>query len=399
MKKLFIAALMMATATSAMAQDIKTVLKAKDYAEAQSSLNACLSSLNSEDKAKAYQKLVELSMKAYDKENAAIIENQTLEQMGQKGDKPVDKPTLYSSLYQALKDANECDKYDKQPNAKGKVAPKYSKKFAESLWGQRFQLVNGGQDALQAEDNTSALKYFGEYVDSEFYPLFSTLDKSKYQAPVQLGEVARVAAQLAYQQKDMTAANRYIDVAIDDTATYKDAISIKMYFMQQSLNTREDSLKCLNEFEKLYAKNSNDENVFANLASFYGALGMDDKRNAVVESRLSTNPNDFMALAIKGQSELSDNNLDAAIADLTKAAAQKDDALILYLLGVCYNNKAAAEPNAAKQKELLEQTKDYLEKARQIDPNQQRANWKYMLYNTYYNLYGENDARTKELAQ
>lgn len=399
MKKLFIAALMMATATSAMAQDIKTVLKAKDYAEAQSSLNACLSSLNSEDKAKAYQKLVELSMKAYDKENAAIIENQTLEQMGQKGDKPVDKPALYSSLYQALKDANECDKYDKQPNAKGKVAPKYSKKFAESLWGQRFQLVNGGQDALQAEDNTSALKYFGEYVDSEFYPLFSTLDKSKYQAPVQLGEVARVAAQLAYQQKDMTAANRYIDVAIDDTATYKDAISIKMYFMQQSLNTREDSLKCLNEFEKLYAKNSNDENVFANLASFYGALGMDDKRNAVVESRLSTNPNDFMALAIKGQSELSDNNLDAAIADLTKAAAQKDDALILYLLGVCYNNKAAAEPNAAKQKELLEQTKDYLEKARQIDPNQQRANWKYMLYNTYYNLYGENDARTKELAQ
>lgn len=399
MKKLFIAALMMATATSAMAQDIKTVLKAKDYAEAQSSLNACFSSLTSEDKAKAYQKLVELSMKAYDKENEAIIENQTLEQMGQKGDKPVDKPTLYSSLYQALKDANECDKYDKQPNAKGKVAPKYSKKFAESLWGQRFQLVNGGQDALQAEDNTTALKYFGEYVDSEFYPLFSTLDKSKYKAPVQLGEVARVAAQLAYQQKDMTAANRYIDVAIDDTATYKDAISIKMFFMQQSLNTREDSLKCLNEFEKLYAKNSNDENVFANLASFYGALGMNDKRNTVVESRLATNPNDFMALAIKGQAELSDNNLDAAIADLTKAAAQKDDALILYLLGVCYNNKAAAEPNTAKQKELLEQTKNYLEKARQIDPNQQRANWKYMLYNTYYNLYGEDDARTKELAQ
>ena len=60
MKKLFVAALLAVTATSAFAQDIKSVLKAKDYAEAQSGLNSCLSSLNDEDKAKGYNKLVDL---------------------------------------------------------------------------------------------------------------------------------------------------------------------------------------------------------------------------------------------------------------------------------------------------------------------------------------------------
>ena len=87
MKKLFVAALLAVTATSAFAQDIKTVLKAKDYAEAQSGLNACLSSLSNEDKAKGYNKLVDISFDKFNKENAASVEIQTLEQMGQKSDK------------------------------------------------------------------------------------------------------------------------------------------------------------------------------------------------------------------------------------------------------------------------------------------------------------------------
>ena len=91
MKKLFVAALLAVTATSAFAQDIKSVLKAKDYAEAQSGLNSCLSSLNDEDKAKGYNKLVDLSFDKFNKENAVAVEAQTLEQMGQKSNKTYDK--------------------------------------------------------------------------------------------------------------------------------------------------------------------------------------------------------------------------------------------------------------------------------------------------------------------
>ena len=96
---------------------------------------------------------------------------------------------------------------------------------------------------------------------------------------------------------------------------------------------------------------------------------------------------------------MNESKWDEAIADFKKAAAVKDDALVLTWLGFCLTNKAADLANVADQKPLVEETKDCLEKARQLDPNQKRANWRYLLYRTYYNLYGENDARTKELAQ
>jgi hypothetical protein len=39
----------------------------------------------------------------------------------------------------------------------------------------------------------------------------------------------------------------------------------------------------------------------------------------------------------------------------------------------------------------------YLEKAKQLDPTQEKARWSLPLYNCYYILYGENDSRTKEM--
>lgn len=119
---------MAAVASSSFAQDVKSILKTKDYAEAKSMLQACESTLSNEEKAKAYNKLVELSMQKFNKESAIMSENQVMQQMGQKGDKPVDKEGMYAALAKALNDAVECDKYDKLPNAKGKVAPKFHKK-------------------------------------------------------------------------------------------------------------------------------------------------------------------------------------------------------------------------------------------------------------------------------
>ena len=389
---------MVAATSSVFAQDVKSVLKAKDYAEAQSQLQACLASLSNEDKAKAYNKLVELSLVKVNHEVGIIQENQTMTQIGQKGDKPVDNAGMVLALKNALVDAAECDKYDNMENAKGKVSPKFHKKNQAALWPLRINLVSAGQDALDKDDNKNALDFFSAYVESGTSNLFADFDKTK--APdLYLGEVARMAGMLAYQNKDMDQANKYIDVALGDTASYKAALNVKMALMQQSMKTREDSVKCLASFEALYAKDADNETIFSNLATLYGSLGMKDKQMAVINSRLAANPNDFMALANKGQAEMTDEKWDDAIADLKKANDVKEDALVLTWLGYCINNKAAVLQDAAQQKALLEQTQGYLEKARQIDPNQERANWRYMLYNTYYNLYGENDARTQELAQ
>ncbi len=399
MKKFMMMALLAVAANSAFAQDaLKEILKCKDYSQAAALVQSNLSSLNDEQKAKAYNKLVEISKSKVDKEVSIISENQVMAQMGQKGDKPVDNAGMYEALAKALVDAMECDKYDNLPNAKGKISPKFHKKNQDGLWNLRANLVNAGQDALQADDNANALKYFGLYVETATAPLFAEIDKTK-NPDVYLGEVARVAGTLAYQQKDAAAANKYIDIALTDTTSYKEALNVKMVLMQQAMKTREDSVACVSEFEKLYQNDSQNENLFANLVSLLGSLGQTDRQTQLISARLASNPNDFMALATKGQMEMQASKWDEAIADFKAAAAVKDDALILTWMAYCNNNKAAGIEDIAKQKTILEETCGYLEKARQLDPNQERANWKYLLYNIYYNLYGENDARTQEVAQ
>ena len=384
MKKLFVAALLAVTATSAFAQDIKSVLKAKDYAEAQSGLNSCLSSLNDEDKAKGYNKLVDLSFDKFNKENAVAIEAQTLEQMGQKSNKTYDKQGMYDALLNGLNNALECDKYDQLPNAKGKVAPKFRKKNADRIWPNRIQFVIAGQDGLQGDYQTLAYKYFAAYVDSYTAPLFADVDKGARDE--YLGSVALIAARLAYQMKDMDKANQYCDVALNDTASYKEALGVKVAFMQQAMKTKEDSLRCLKDVEALYLKDKANENIFSVLAPLYGALGMQDKQDAILAERLAANPNDFMANLVKGQALMNASKWDEAIATLQKATAAKDDALALTFLGFCYNNKAAQQQDVAAMKGLFEKAKECFEKARDIDPNQQRASWSYMLDNTNYNL-------------
>lgn len=384
MKKLFVAALLAVTATSAFAQDIKSVLKAKDYAEAQSGLNSCLSSLNDEDKAKGYNKLVDLSFDKFNKENAVALEAQTLEQMGQKSNKTYDKQGMYDALLNGLNNALECDKYDQLPNAKGKVAPKFRKKNAGRIWPNRIQFVIAGQDGLQGDDQTVAYKYFAAYVDSYTAPLFADVDKGARDE--YLGSVALIAARLAYQMKDMDKANQYCDVALNDTASYKEALGVKVAFMQQAMKTKEDSLRCLKDVEALYLKDKANENIFSVLAPLYGALGMQDKQDSILAERLAANPNDFMANLVKGQALMNASKWDEAIATLQKATAAKDDALALTFLGFCYNNKAAQQQDVAAMKGLFEKAKECFEKARDIDPNQQRASWSYMLDNTNYNL-------------
>ncbi len=396
MKKFFIMAMLAVAATSTYAQDIKSVLKAKDYAEAQSQLNSCLSSLSNEEKAKAYNKLVELSMQKVNKENSTIVENQALQQMGQQA-KPVDMQGFYTSLTNALNAAQECDKYDQMPNAKGKVSPKFHKKNQATLWTLRPQLINAGQDCLQKDDNKGALAYYAAYVESGNSSLFADMDKTK-SPDTYLGEVARVASVIAFQEKDMETANKYCDVALKDTASYKDALNLKMAMMQQQMKTKEDSVKCLKTFEELYANDKNNESIFTNLATLYGNLGMKAEQDKCIQERLAADPKCFVAWAVKGQAEMNASKWDEAIADFKKAIEIKPSALVLTWMGYCNNNKAANLQDVNQQKAILAETEKYLEKAKELDPEQKEANWKYLLYNTYYVLYGADDARTKSVA-
>lgn len=398
MKKLVIMAVLAVAATSAFAQGdaLKSIMKSKDYTEAEKLLNANLSSLSNDQKAKAYNKLVDLAMEKVSKEESTMNTNQLIVQMQQGNPEPYDTLGLFKAAYAAMKNGLECDKYDNMPNAKGKISPKFHKSNQQKLYRLRTHLINGGQYAAEKGNQTDALNNYALYVETASAPLFAEVDKTK--EPDQwLGEVARVAAVYSFQAKDLENANKYCDIALKDTASYHEALGLKMYLMQQGLKTREDSLTCLKEVETLYASNK-DAQIFNSLVTLYGGLGMDDKQLSLIGERIAVEPNNANIWAMKGQNEMNAGKWDDAIASLKKSVEIDDkQAIVFTYLGYSMNSKAATLATAAEQKALLVESLGYLEKARSLDPDRKEANWSYPLYQCYYSLYGADDSRTKEM--
>ena len=110
MKKIFVMAAMVLGVSAAYAGDsepLKAITKSKTYAEAEALLNSTLDQLASpQEKAKAYNKLYELSIKDFETVSAVIAENQKAAVM-KTDQKAYDTASYYNSAYNAVKAAVE----------------------------------------------------------------------------------------------------------------------------------------------------------------------------------------------------------------------------------------------------------------------------------------------------
>lgn len=403
MKKMFIFALAATMATSAFAQNpeaLKQIKKVKSLQEGVELVNANEKSMTAAENAQAYNKLLDLVMGPVNKANETIQTNMAMEQMGQEA-KPVDKATFYKDLLNAFDLALKCDAYDVQPNEKGKVAPKFRKGNVDRLYSLRVQLVNAGQEAQEADNNAAASDFYACYALTGAAPMFA--DKiAEAKGDPYLSEVARVGAITSFQNKNLAQALKCVEVMMTDPEKEQEGVALQMYLLQQTAQTHADSLECLSKFEALYEKYPANNDVFGQLAQMYQNLGQQDKQEALIQSHLAKHPDSFSAWAMKGQNEMNIKNYDAAIESFKKAVDcdledAKQKALVYTYIGFCYNAKAVDEEKYENQIEIVKAGIPFLEKAREIDPERERTNWAYPLYQSYYNVYGENDARTKEL--
>jgi tetratricopeptide (TPR) repeat protein len=401
MKKLFMMAVMMVASATAFAGDsdaLKAILKAKTYAEAEALVKSSVGSLaNDAEKAKAYNKLVDLAMAQFDAQSTIQTENQLAKQMG-KEEKPVDQNLMNEMAYNAISAAIECDKYDQKPNEKGKVAPKFDKKNAQRLWfAPRNTLVNAGQDALTAKDNASARKFWQLFVESDAAPLFK--DQNRDQQKAFFGQVARFTAIFAYQDKDMSKALELADIAMKDEQEYEQALNLKVEILGDGLKTKADSVKFVENLKAIYA----DHKVDGVMEKIYNVLlGLGQKADAikVLDDALAANPNNFVALADKGLSLLGDEKAEEAIKCLTKALEIKpDNAIIATYAATAYSVQAQTIEDAAKKKALYKQAIELFDKAKELDPDMLQAKWGYNRYNAYYNYYGADAPETKQAEQ
>ena len=396
MKKLIVAAMMVLGATTAFAGDsdaLKAVMKAKTYAEAEALLKQNLGQLaNDAEKAKAYNKLVDLSMKAYNDQQSIMQTNQIM-----KKNDPIDENAMNEGAYNALLNAVECYKYDQLPNAKGKVAPKFGGNAAR-VWSARIQLVNAGQTAAQNNKADDVLKYWGAFLDTETNPLFASIDaKLKESEKEYIGQVALFAARYAYQAKHGARCEKYCDIAMKSEKEAKDALNLKLYVLKDGLKTHADSLSYINKLKDLYAKDANNEVILDGLNSMYSSMRMQKEQEALLDEVLAKNPNSFVALANRGMMFIQRNDADNAIKNLKKALDIKpDNVTVMVYLGACYNSKASALQDPNGRKVVYKEAIKVLDKAKELDPEKSQANWGYTRYQAYYGYYGPTAAETKK---
>lgn len=405
MKKLMFAALMMLGTSAAFAGDseaLKAVLAAKDFNQASQLLKQNLGSMaNAQEKAKAYDYVTKLALKTFDAQNAIEAQNVQAKMLKQKTT-PYDTIAFYQSAYDATVNGLECVKYDAQPNEKGKVKPKFTEALTPSLTNARMQLVNAGNYYAQRNDQDNVLKYWGTFLDTDDNPLFA---KAKEGEKQYLGQVAYYTALYANQAKLYDKAEKYADIAMQDTAMRKQAETFKYSMAQMNLKSNADSVAFAKKMQASYEADPNNETVLGILCNMYSGLNMTSELNALLDKAIATDPNNFTAWAMKGQmlvnklSKEQNPNWDECINDFKKAMAIKNDnSVVLTYLGFAINAKASAiNGNVVEQKQLYTESMGFLEQAKTIDPNRAQSNWAYPLYQCYYTLYGADDSRTKEL--
>lgn len=390
MKKIVMMALLAIIATTAFAQNdaSKQILKLKDYDQAASLLKANLASLSDEAKAKCYAKLVDLSWVAIEKEAQAETQSED----------------FYDALYNAYKDASECNKYDLLPNSKGQIKPKFHDKNRDRLYNIRPFLINGGEAARQNNDFKRAYNFWGLYVDSANDPLFEEVDKS---SDTYINDIAYYAAVLGMQIKDYTGVDHYTDIAMQDPAKAKEALEVKLAAASEGLNNKADSIAFAQKVEEAFTAVPESELVFGTLVNLYSDLGMENEMETVFQKKLQNDPNNFVVWNIRGQKAMQKQDLDTAIEHFRKAlVADSNSPAVHTFLGACLLDKASKAEEKIKGRitpaakaqidPYYQEACQHLETAKRLDPEKKESNWGYALYRCYYSLYGANDSRTKD---
>lgn len=393
-------AIMLVACAAAFAGDspaLKAIMKVKTYEEAEQLLKTTFDQLaNDEEKAKAYNKLVDLAMVIVNKESAAITENQANAQLGIDKRKDVDTLAMCDALIKAIAAAVECNKYDQLPNAKGKVAPKFAEKNAQRIWVNRNALLTIGDDFRQKDDMVKSLKYWTPYLDSYTEPLFAAQNHEPEKDVIE--QVAYLCSWMALKLERKDDAIRFAKMALQGTKFKTEAESILLQAMSSGLKNRQDSLAYVSKLKAMYAEEPENEFVINALYNIYGDLKDMQSQKELLEGILARDPNNFIALADMGIMYISQNDYAAAVPYLRKAVQVRDNNVnVFFYLGTSLCMLAQDEKTTdAQKKAYYKEAIQVFDKCKELDPDKQQINWGYNRQNAYYNYYGPDSPEFKQ---
>ena len=190
-------------------------------------------------------------------------------------------------------------------------------------------------------------------------------------------------------------------MAAQDPKKAAEANEIMLFSKKETMKTKEDSLAYVAMVKDLHKANPEEERYFNLLMEYYTRSDDQKAMAAWAEEEIGINAENKMAWALKGQVLMNARDWDAAV-EAYKKALDIDPSFIqcVFNTGVCLNGKAIdlkdkladkntgglTKANADKVKAILSDSKEYLERAKELDPDREKVNWAYPLYQIYYSL-------------
>ena len=395
-------ALMAAAATTAFAQDnvvkeAKKLFAKNEFDAAAQMLAPALTSGETTDKAEAWNLQADIMFGKF-----SAIQNENMQNVMQQKKVPYDTVAMNNACFEALKAAIKCDEFDRQPNEKGKIKIRFRQNNQQRMQNVRLNLINAGLYDYNHKNLDGALEKWALYLDSPADELFTgfaavaDLSQDTYRS-----EIAYYAGLVAYQKKDYVNAEKYAKMAAEDPAKAAEANEIMLFSKKETLKTKEDSLAYVAMVKDLHKANPEEERYFNLLMEYYTRSDDQKAMAAWAEEEITINPENKMAWALTGQVHMNNREWDPAIEAYKKAIEIDNDFIqCIFNAGVCLNGKAIdlkdqladkntgglTKANADKVKEILNEAKNFLERSKELDPDREKVNWAYPLYQIYYSI-------------
>ena len=303
---------------------------------------------------------------------------------------------LYNSSYDIFDYLIKCDKFDKAPNEKGKVAPKYSMDILQMMYENRNQLFNGGAYFYNAEKYNDAFKQFDMFIKTATLEPLDTIPAVKDK---ELNANAAYYATLCgMQTENYKNVLEHVDLAIEDPNFKENAMKYKA-MSQVHLGDTAAWIETLKSGAKAFPENPY---FYQSLIAYYQSKNQPEQMTKFADDMIASNPENPLFYFVKGM-VLQENSKSSEAVEWYKKTLEKDPNYegALANLGICYTllaqeystkNSSINIKDKAKIKKDKEIITGYFkealplyEKLRQLKPEKPEL-WITGLSNCYYNL-------------
>ena len=390
MKRVLFSMVLLMAVSFAFAQE-KNVKEAKsiagevkpDFAKAEQLINEALTNPETKDNAATWDVAGYIQKRINEKE----MENAYLR-------KPYDTLKVYNSVLNMYNYFVKCDELAQIPNEKGKIKNKYRSANSKTILAERPNLINGGIQYFNLNQNEEALKFFAAYVDAATLPMLEK--ENLLEKDTILPQVAYYATLAADRVGDKDAVMKYAQYALKD----KENGQFAMQLLTDAYKAKGDTAKWVEKLQEGIVKFPENQYFFANLVDYYSSSNQNDKAMQFANDMLTKDPNNKLYLYVKAYLYHNMKDYEKAIefykktldVDPTYAEACSNLGLVYLLQAQDYADKAPTDINdpnyataQANIKKFYEEAKPYYEKARELKPDQKDL-WLQGLYRVYYNL-------------